>query len=82
MAENRYFAGSRLEQSLKDFNGGGLSRPVRTEQAKAFPSFNLQVETAYGFDFSVVSLAQIATLDGNRHAGILTEPISMRRSVT
>jgi len=34
---------------------------------------DFQIQPADSFDFSVVRLAQIAALDGNRHAKILNE---------
>src|SRR5208337_1820665 len=63
MTEDADFSGSGCEQALEDFDGGGLPCSVGTEQAEAFAGFDLQAEAADGFDFAVVGLAQVGTLD-------------------
>src|SRR3989442_9298262 len=62
-----------LEQALQDFDGGGLPCTVWPEQAETFPGFDLEVQPANGLDLAVVSLPQVAALDGRGHAMILTE---------
>jgi hypothetical protein len=67
MPQNRDFPRSRLQQTLKDFDGRGLPRPVRPEQTEALAGLNLKIQPAHGLNLAVVSLAQIATSDGYRH---------------
>ncbi len=47
--------------------------PFGPEKTEAFSGLNLEVQSAHGLDFAVVSLAQIATLDGNSHGSILSD---------
>src|SRR5581483_4325006 len=71
MTQNRHLAGRRRQQSFQDLNRRGLPCAVRTKQSEALSHLNFEVETADGFHFAVVRLAQIAALDGGRHPGIL-----------
>ena len=71
MAENCGLPGGGFEQAFQDFDGRGLPRTVRTEQAETFAGGDFEVQAADGFDFPVVGLAQIAALDGGRHGEIL-----------
>jgi hypothetical protein len=72
VAENRHLARSRLQQALENLDGRGLPCPIRTEQPEALARLNLKIQSTHGLNFAVIGLAQIATLDGNSHAGILT----------
>jgi hypothetical protein len=65
--ENRDLTRGGIEQAFKNFNRRGLAGTVRTEQAETFARLNLEIEPADGFNFAVVGLAQIATLNGGRH---------------
>ena len=60
------------EQPFKDLDGGGLACSIRSEKTKAFPALDFEAQPAKGFDFAVIGLAQVAALDGSRHAKILT----------
>jgi hypothetical protein len=73
VAENRDLARCRLQQALEDFDGRGLPGPVRAEQTEAFSGLNLEIQPAHRFDFAVVGLAQIATLDSDGHLEILMD---------
>src|SRR3954452_6609649 len=66
MTQNRDGAGGGREQSFKDFDGSGLPRPVRTEQAETLASVNFEIQSSDGFNLAVVSFAQIAAFDGGR----------------
>jgi len=71
VTKNRDLAGSRFQQTFENFNGRGLPCTVGAEQAEAFSSFDLQVQVADGFNFSIVGLTQIVTLNGDWHREIL-----------
>ena len=73
LAKNRDLAGGRLEQAFQNFDGGGLPCSVGAEQAEAFARLNFQIQAADGFNLAVVSLAQVAALNGGGHLQILTE---------
>ena len=75
MPQDRHLTGSWRQQALEDFNGRSLPRPVRTEQAEALASFDLEVQPANGLYFAFVGLAQIAALDGWGHGLILSDII-------
>src|SRR5262249_50032725 len=82
-AENLDFTGRRRKQAFQDLDRRGLSCTIRPEQAKALPALDLQAESANGFDFAVVGLTQIATLDGKSHCVILAQqkgPTGCRRN--
>ncbi len=65
--EDSDLALSRLEQSFKNFNGGGLSRPIRSEEPETFPCLDIEIEAADRLHLTVVSLTQIAALDRCPH---------------
>ena len=68
MTQDRHFAGSGCEQAFQNFDRRGLPRAVRPEQAEAFAGLDLEVQPTHSLDFAVISLAQIAALDGGGHA--------------
>src|SRR4051794_39403156 len=67
MPQNRDGAGGGREQSFKDFDGSGLPRPVRPEQAETLASVNFEIQSSDRFNLAVVSFAQVAAFDGGRH---------------
>jgi hypothetical protein len=72
VTENRNLARGGIEQPFKDFDRGGLPCPIRPQEPEALSGLNLQAQSANGFYFSVIGLAQVAAFDGSRHAKILT----------
>jgi hypothetical protein len=72
VTKNRNLTGGGIEQPFKDFDRGGLPCPIRAQEPEALPGLNLQTESANGFDFSVIGLAQVAAFNGSGHAKILT----------
>src|ERR1700686_4587706 len=50
-------------------SGGGGS--VWAEESEALAGFDAQADSADGFDFSVVGLAQVGALDGRSHEQIV-----------
>jgi hypothetical protein len=72
VTKNRDLTRSGLKQSFKDFYRGGLPCPIRAQKAETFSNLNFQAQPAHGFDFTVIGFAQVATLNGSRHATILT----------
>ena len=67
LSQNLDFAGSRRKQPLQNFDGGRLPGAGWAEQAKTFAGLDLQIESAYGLDLSLVGLAQIATANHQIH---------------
>src|SRR5438128_4779021 len=67
LSDNLDLAGSRRKQPLQNFDGGRLPGAVWAEQAKTFAGLDLQIESAYGLDLSLVGLAQIATANHQIH---------------
>src|SRR6185437_16136708 len=68
-AEDFDFAGSGFEESLGDFEGGGLAGAVGAEQAEAFAALDVEIEAADRFDGRLAGegLGQVATADGRGH---------------
>jgi len=62
-AENLDVAAVLGRQALEDFDGRGLARPVRTEQAETLAARDGQVDTGNRDDVAE-ALAQRATADG------------------
>src|ERR1035438_4376038 len=77
--QNRHLPRSRREQAFEDFNGCGLPRPVRPEQAKALAGLDLQVQATHGLDFAIIGLAQVTALNGYGHWVILPDVVFLRR---
>ena len=50
-----------------------LPAPFGPSRPKHSPASIVEVETANSLDFAVIGLAQIATLDGDFHIGMITE---------
>jgi hypothetical protein len=71
VSEDTDFSGSGCEQALEYFDGGGLPRSVGAEESEALAGFDAQADSADGFDFSVVGLAQVGALDGRSHEQIV-----------
>src|SRR5262249_46135719 len=67
MPENGYLPRGGLKQAFQNFNRGGFAGAVRAKQPEALSALDFQVQSAHGFDFPVVGLAQVATLNGNGH---------------
>jgi hypothetical protein len=59
------------QQTFEDLDSCGLPRPIRPEQAEALAGLEPKVQSTHRLHFAVVSLAQIAALDGGSHARIL-----------
>ncbi len=73
LTENCDLARGGREQTLEDFDGGGLPCAVRTEQPEAFAGSDGQRQASHRFDLAVVGFAQLSAFDGGRHRGILAE---------
>ena len=71
MSENCDLARRGLEQSLQNFYGRRLPCSVWPKQSKTFAGLNFQIQPAYSLDLSIVSLAQVSTLDGCGQGRIL-----------
>jgi hypothetical protein len=71
VSQDADFTRGGCEQTFEDFDGRGLPRSIRTEEAEALAGLDLQADAADGFDFSVVGLAQVGALDGRRHEQIV-----------
>ena len=60
-----------LNVTADERDGCGLACTIGAEQTEAFSSFDFEVQTADRFNFSIVGLAQVMTLDGDWHREIL-----------
>jgi hypothetical protein len=67
LAQDRDLSRGRREQAFKDFDGSGLSRPVRSQQAKTLARCDFEIQAPHGLHLAVVGLAQVAALDSGGH---------------
>src|ERR1700746_812538 len=67
MSKNRYLPRGGLQQAFENLNRCRLAGAVGSKQAKALADLDLEVQPAYGLDFSIVGLTQVAALDRNGH---------------
>src|SRR5712664_1258447 len=59
-------ARGRVRQGAQDLYGGGLARPVRTEEAEGLSGGHVEVDAAYGLDLAV-PLGQLADRNSRSH---------------
>ena len=74
LAQDRDLPRGRRQQAFQNFNGRGLPRAIRSQQAEALPGLDFKIQPANGFHLAIVSLAQVAALNRDGHGAILTEP--------
>src|SRR5439155_4965353 len=73
-AEDLYLARCRRQQPFQDFDGRGLARAVRSEQAEAFSAPDLEIEAVnriHRAGSALVAFAEIAAGYGGGHGVML-----------
>ena len=65
-SEDFNIAGSRAEKAFEDFDGGCLSRAVRSKESEALASIDLKIDPIYGINSASASLVLFAQASDRR----------------